>query len=78
MTNPHENRGGAREGAGRPTAGTVQVLLRLKRDTARALGRAVKQLPHEERWGAKSKIADEAISRHLSTTEANRGPEAAE
>jgi hypothetical protein len=65
MTNPYETRGGAREGAGRPSAGTIQVQLRLHRETAQALGRAVKNLPHEERWGARSKIADAAIRARL-------------
>jgi hypothetical protein len=41
------------------------MLFRLKRDTARLLKRAVEDLPHEERYGAKSKIADEAITKHL-------------
>ena len=65
MTDGRTNNGGTREGAGRPPAGTISVLLRLRRETIRALAQAVKRLPHGDRWGAKSRIADEAITAYL-------------
>ena len=58
-------RGGARPGAGRPPNGTIGVMLRLRRETARDLARTVKHLPKGDRWGAKSRIAEAAIRRHL-------------
>lgn len=65
MTAPECNRGGARPGAGRPPAGTVAVMLRLRRETIKALARAVKRLPQDQRHGAKSRIADEALREKL-------------
>jgi len=65
MTDGRTNNGGAREGAGRPPAGTLAVMLRLRRETVKALGRMVKTLPPGDRWGAKSRIADAAITDYL-------------
>lgn len=65
MTDKQANHGGAREGAGRPTAGTVQATFRLKRSTFKALGRFVKTLPDDDKWGARSAIADAAIRARL-------------
>jgi hypothetical protein len=70
MTDGRSNNGGARPGAGRHEAGTLSIMFRLKRETVRLLARAVKRLPEDERWGAKSRIADEAIQNHLAANAA--------
>lgn len=65
-TNPYELRGGARPGAGKPYSGrTISVLLRLRRETVVALGRHVKRMEPGDRYGAKSRLADDAISKEL-------------
>lgn len=65
MTANTQSRGGARPGAGRPSAGTISKLLRLHRSTVKRLAQLIKRLDVADRHGAMSQFADQAITEKI-------------